>query len=707
MRIEMATSEIEGAGTVAWVDPGQVLSCVSWAQPRDTFERFIEPRLAGIDRGANGSDGDAGGSTLPLRVRVALERLRQAHVRLYRENRSGRQPVRGARIVLMLVEEDRVYFIKGIPCWVFLVREGQAIPACVGPAESAEQAGLGGAEKLSLAVTSLQVQANDVVVLLAAAAGQEPDRRAVARVFEQTQDLKRACDGLVNLFRSEADGAGAAAVRFVPVGSSSASHDFGLMEELERALRRDLADRAQEGVEAQGGDAPTADYGMPEMDLPSFLREDARAPAPVPSPVHVPADVEPPSVDAVALSPEAPIEVTAQEPAEEEEVSEPEPQAILPPAFTRRGRVLRGRWPIAVGAVILAVVAVAGVPRGLRMLRGGGAVAEGGALRIESTPPARAIFIDGLDQGTGSPALLDGLAAGTHRVRLDLGAFGAIEERVRVRAGETTELRPKATGALEVAAMDVRPGAQVWLGGAPRTGVPCRIDSLPVGWHEVFYEDDRLPLWERSVLVRAGETSRVRINNAFATNRALLKVESWEYRSGEGLRESAGDSAYIDGRFVGRTPYEAEVAPGLHGIRVHSAQGQVWTEIADLSAGSSRVVAPRFGMGSWPRIRHQDPGMIYVRGPVLLTLKIETPDGSPPRNPRLHLPELNASVRDIPLAPVGDEEGAFVGMIDPQWVPLDRAVAYYFTVQTASGETLCSELFRFRATNAISQAGYR
>ena len=75
-----------------------------------------------------------------------------------------------------------------------------------------------------------------------------------------------------------------------------------------------------------------------------------------------------------------------------------------------------------------------------------------------------------------------------------------------------------------------------------------------------------------------------------------------------------------------------------------------------------------------------------------------------PRNPRLHLPELNASVRDIPLAAVDDGNGSFVGMVDPRWVPLYQPVSYYFTVQTASGATLSSELYRFRATSSMRQA---
>ena len=234
--------------------------------------------------------------------------------------------------------------------------------------------------------------------------------------------------------------------------------------------------------------------------------------------------------------------------------------------------------------------------------------------------------------------------------------------------------------------------------------VPCRFDTLPVGWHEIFYEDERVPLWERQVLIRAGETFRLRINNAFATDRALLKVESWIYRDGEGLREASGDSVYLDTQFAGVTPHEAEIAPGIHGVRVCGASAQTWTEVVEMPAGSSRVVAPRFGMGSWPRIVHQDPGRVVLRGPLLLTAQIQTPDGTPARNPRLHMPGLSASARDIPLSPVDPERGAFVGIVEPRCIPIGQRVCYYFTVQTASGETISSELYRLTVVSDVSEA---
>jgi hypothetical protein len=115
-------------------------------------------------------------------------------------------------------------------------------------------------------------------------------------------------------------------------------------------------------------------------------------------------------------------------------------------------------------------------------------------------------------------------------------------------------------------------------------------------------------------------------------------------------------------------------------------------------------VAPRFGLEPWPQIEHQEPGRVLLRGPVLLTATFAIPDGELPRNPRLHLPDLDATVRDIPLSPVDPEKGVYVGIVQPRWIPLNEAIEYYFTVQTSDGQTLSSELYRLTAVSEISLA---
>ena len=123
VRIELASSELGGGSTLAWVDPQQVLACVAQVDSRETFSRFLEPRLAGIDTPL-AEDATEGRNGLPLRVQCLLERLRQTHSRLYRENRARGASARFIRPVLASLEGGSVYFVKGSPCWVYRVRGG-------------------------------------------------------------------------------------------------------------------------------------------------------------------------------------------------------------------------------------------------------------------------------------------------------------------------------------------------------------------------------------------------------------------------------------------------------------------------------------------------------------------------------------------------------------------------------------------------------
>ena len=45
LRIELATSQIEGGQAVGWVDPDRITGAVAFGEPRETFKEFVLPRL--------------------------------------------------------------------------------------------------------------------------------------------------------------------------------------------------------------------------------------------------------------------------------------------------------------------------------------------------------------------------------------------------------------------------------------------------------------------------------------------------------------------------------------------------------------------------------------------------------------------------------------------------------------------------------------
>jgi hypothetical protein len=55
---------------------------------------------------------------------------------------------------------------------------------------------------------------------------------------------------------------------------------------------------------------------------------------------------------------------------------------------------------------------------------------------------------------------------------------------------------------------------------------------------------------------------------------------------------------------------------------------------------------------------------------------------------------LAPGLREIPTLPVEGGEGVFVGVVNPESVPLGRELRYYFTMKGPEGRTACSDVFR-------------
>jgi len=108
-----------------------------------------------------------------------------------------------------------------------------------------------------------------------------------------------------------------------------------------------------------------------------------------------------------------------------------------------------------------------------------------GDLYVQSEPPGVRIELDGQDTGQVTPALLRGLPAGEHALRLEAGCRGAAQ-RVVVQPVVVTRselsLRPGA-GRLEV--VSDPPGAQVKLDGVERGTAPLTLPEVACGEHRL------------------------------------------------------------------------------------------------------------------------------------------------------------------------------------------------------------------------------
>jgi len=677
LRIEVATSQIEGGQAIGWVDPDRVTGCVAFSEPREAFERFVAPHIA------DEAESEPEAANVPPGVSALIAGLRSAHHRLYRENHSLMKEPKWVTLTGACAEESRIYFVKTRASWVYLLRGGRACRVGGDDSFSVNDArgdALGGPEKLRLQVTSIEIEPDDQILLVMGDTDDPPDERAIARLFTESRDLKRACDGLVNLLGLQGASASVVAFRYSPLMADAPRAKLDVTEG--RQVIGEIREMARELVLAANVDSVEA-----------------------PEPLEVVPRPSPPAARGVA-APTADSVASEERPAGTVPPSTADPAPAPPPAPRRR----RGASvvPIILIALLLFAFAAlllsgAGWPDLLERVKRSLPLGVGGQnativyalVDAESNPAGARLVVDGQELPGRTPVRGLRVRPGRHEVKLVLGVAGVWCDSLDFVAGERQSVSASFVGSLHVDAREMSGNPRVWLEGqVTKRELPADFSDLPAGWYRIYFEDDRMPLWERKVLVRHGEQASVEVNNAFATEQVLLRVEGLRMIEAQGLRPSVGDSVFVDGSFAGLSPLELEIDPGLHGVRVASGNDE-YCEVLRLPAGASRFVVPQFGLRERPRFHHVPPGRVAIpKGPVLLAVEIRSERGGL-RRPELQLPAISGGPRAIPLIQMDSTADLYVGKVEVAGLVAGQAIAYYFSVTTPEGDQVVSDLYRF------------
>ncbi len=171
------------------------------------------------------------------------------------------------------------------------------------------------------------------------------------------------------------------------------------------------------------------------------------------------------------------------------------------------------------------------------------AVAATGQLQIRTEPAGARITVDGQPRGM-SPALLDGLAPGAHKVALE-GSLGSVVEDVMVQAGAVASLIVPLNGAQGVPVsgwIAISAPAEVQLYEDGRLLGSSRTDRIMalVGKHDLEMVNDALGFRAtRSVTVTAGRVTTIALD--WPTGSIALNALPWA-------------DVWVDGQLVGETP---------------------------------------------------------------------------------------------------------------------------------------------------------
>lgn len=155
-----------------------------------------------------------------------------------------------------------------------------------------------------------------------------------------------------------------------------------------------------------------------------------------------------------------------------------------------------------------------------------------GVLKVTSTPSGAEVYIN--DENAGRTPLELQLDPGTYTVRVTLDGYEEYEDRIEVRAGETTGISASLTPVGYVTVTSEPSGARVYLDGTYIGNTPITEYKVQAGAYEVTVEDDGYQAYKTSIKIEAGETKEI---NVELTPLETVK-ETKEASETEGMEEA-------------------------------------------------------------------------------------------------------------------------------------------------------------------------
>jgi hypothetical protein len=183
---------------------------------------------------------------------------------------------------------------------------------------------------------------------------------------------------------------------------------------------------------------------------------------------------------------------------------------------------------------------------------------KGGTVRIIASVPGAEVWVDGKLAGTAPYDATD-LPAGDHLIEVRAKGYANKEQRVTVNTGSSDiikfDLVASSSGGGTTAKIKIVspvPEAPVYIDGANVGTAPVDKD-VTAGEHFIVVEKPGYAKFEQKVAVEAGQTLTVT-----AVLRSVGKVRF--------LSTPGGAEVVLDGKPVGKTPYEADVEAGNHHV---------------------------------------------------------------------------------------------------------------------------------------------
>jgi len=208
-----------------------------------------------------------------------------------------------------------------------------------------------------------------------------------------------------------------------------------------------------------------------------------------------------------------------------------------------------------------------------------------GKVKISSTPPGASIFMDSLDTGKKTPAVLANLTVEEHKILLTKNGFEPFEGSVTVSPEQTRafaatlkkspapasdkvkKVKPamKLVGSLSVESNPS--GATIYLNGKP-TGnkTPHTFAVLKTGSYKIRLALDGYEDEIQNKNIRANVRTKAKIQ-LIETAPGFLFVQAFILENGSKRRDASKIDVYIDGDNVGTGWIKYELKSGVHSVK--------------------------------------------------------------------------------------------------------------------------------------------
>lgn len=183
-----------------------------------------------------------------------------------------------------------------------------------------------------------------------------------------------------------------------------------------------------------------------------------------------------------------------------------------------------------------------------------------GALLVIASVAGTIVEVDGVKTGT-APVTLAGIAPGTHVVEGYRRGYERAQQTVRIVADEQSVVKLDLEVAKErfgkLAVRSSVPGAIVYVDGSSRGRAPVELSNVPLGAHAIIVRKSGFADYQQTCDVTELEPCRV-MAELVPLAKVLVTASPMKGR------------VSIDGKDVGRVPYEGLVAAETHVIRVEA-----------------------------------------------------------------------------------------------------------------------------------------